>query len=335
LKQAAVIKPLSSVTYWNHFVRYCDEHNIDADNVIEKFSPTDKQDFILFEEFKALIEEVSRKSDISWVGLDVAQNIQISSHGSLGFAVTHGVNLKECLTLISRYYQTRLQAMEVQSYIEGDFYILSVTETCDWQPISVVLYEVLALTLLNVIEYIIGNEVQRCLFNFPYAEPAWSDKYYELIPCSVTFGQETAFIKIPVSLLSIPCVSSNSRSVDFAKSQCDIELSRISHYETLSEKISYLIESNHSYGLTLEVVAKHLNMSKSTLTRKLKLEETSYKFLLENLKKQQASKLLLETDLTVEAIAFELAYEDHSNFGRSFKRWFGCSPSTYRQNHQP
>ena len=335
MKQTAAIKPLSSVTYWNHFVRYCDEHNIDADTVISKFAPSDKQDFIPFGDFKALIEEICHQSDKPWVGLDLAQNLQISSHGSLGFAVTHGVDLKECLLLISRYYQTRIQAMDIQARVEGDFYIISVTETCDWHPVSTVLYEVLALSLLNIIEYIIGNEVQQCSFNFPYLEPEWSDKYRELIPCSVTFGHEIAFIKIPVPLLSIPCISSNSRSVDFAKNQCDIELSRISHYETLSEKICYLIESNQSYGLTLEVVAKHLNMSKSTLTRKLKLEDTSYKSILENLKKQQAIKLLLESDLTVETIAFELAYEDNSNFGRSFKRWFGCSPSFYRQNHQP
>jgi len=331
LKNTAAITPLSSVTYWNHFVRYSIEHNLNVDAVISRLAPNDEQDFIPFEDLKELIEAISVASDKPWMGLDVAQNIQISSHGNLGFAVTHGVNLKECLVLIISYYQTRLQAMDIQSTIHDGVYTITVTELCDWQPISSILHEVLALTLMNILEYIIGNEVQACTFNFPYSKPDWSVKYTELLPCIVTFGHKVASFDIPLPLLEIPCLSSNSRSVDFAKNQCDIELARLSHYETLSEKISYMIENNHHYNLTVEVAAKHLNMSKSTLTRKLKLESTTFKLILDKLKKQRASHLLLESELTVEAIAFDLGYEDNSNFGRSFKRWFNCAPSTFRQ----
>ena len=329
----AAITPLSSVTYWNHFVRYSIEQNLNVDAVISKLAPNDEQDFMPFDDLKELIKAISVASDKSWVGLDVAQNLQISSHGNLGFAVTHGVNLKECLVLIISYYQTRMQAMDIQSSIQNGVYTITVTELCDWHPISSILHEVLALTFMNVLEYIIGNEVQACTFNFPYSKPDWSSKYTELLPCFVSFGHKLASINIPVSLLEIPCLSSNARSVDFAKNQCDIELARLTHYETYFEKISYLIEKNHHYNLTVEAAAKHLNMSKSTLTRKLKLEDTTFKLILDNLKKQRASHLLLESESTVEAIAFELGYEDNSNFGRSFKRWFNCSPSAYRQKN--
>ena len=335
MKNTAVITPLSSVTYWNHFVRYSVEHNLNVDAAISEFSPSDEQDFIPFEDLKKLIEAVSNASDKPWVGLDIAQNIQISSHGNLGFALTHGVNLKECLVLIINYYQTRLQAMDIQSAIQGDICTVTVIETCEWAPISSILHEVLALIFLNVVEFIVGSEVQACTFNFPYPEPEWGDKYTEIMPCSVTFGHKVASINIPLSLLEIPCLSSNARSVDLAKNQCDIELARVTNYESLSEKISYLIESNHRYDLTVEGAAKYLNMSKSTLARKLKLEESSFKLIMDKLKKQRASHLLLESELSVEAIAFELGYEDNSNFGRSFKRWFNCSPSSYRLKTKP
>jgi AraC-like DNA-binding protein len=325
------ITPLSSVTYWNHFVRYSIEQNLNVDAVISKLAPDDEQDFMPFDDFKELVKAISTASDKPWVGLDVAQNLQLSSHGNLGFAVTHGVNLKECLVLIISYYQTRMQAMDIQSSIQNGVYTITVTELCDWHPVSSILHEVLALTLMNVLEYIIGNEVQACTFNFPYSKPDWSAKYTKILPCAVTFGHKLASINIPLPLLEIPCLSSNSRSVDFAKSQCDIELARLAHYETYCEKITYLIENDHQYKLTVEATAKHLNMSKSTLTRKLKIENTTFKQILDNLKKQRASHLLLESELTVEAIAFELGYEDYSNFGRSFKRWFNCAPSTYRQ----
>lgn len=329
----ATTTPLSSVTYWNHFVRYSAEQHLNVESTISAIALQEDQEFLPFDDLKVLIAAISDASNKPWLGLDVAQNIQISSHGNLGFAVSHCVNLKECLVLIIHYYQTRLQAMDIQSTIQGDTCIVTVSETCDWAPVSKVLHEVLALTFLNVLKFVVGNEVQSCSFNFPYAEPAWGDKYAELIPCAVTFGHRVASMHIPIALLEIPCISANARSVDLAKNQCDIELARVKNYASLSEKIMHHIECNHRYDLTVDGLAKHLNMSKSTLTRKLKLEGSSFKLIMDTLKQQRASELLLGSELSVEAIAFELGYEDNSNFGRSFKRWFNCSPSHYRIKH--
>ena len=113
LKNTTVLTPLSSVTYWNHFVRYSDEENLNLDAVVKQYSPTNDQDFIPFENLKVLIEAIDNASDKHWVGLDIAQNIHISSHGNLGFAITHCVDLEACLVLIINYYQTRMQAMAI------------------------------------------------------------------------------------------------------------------------------------------------------------------------------------------------------------------------------
>jgi len=326
-------KPLSSVTYWNHFVRYSEEQNIDISRVLSSISPDENQDFVPFDDLKALVSEINDQHKYSWFGFDVAHNLRVSSHGSLGFAVTHGLDLKECLVLLTQYYQTRMQAMGIRAHVTSNHYHLVITETCDWQPVRTAFYEVLSLSILNIIEYVIGNEVKECCVNFPYPEPEWGQKYHEFLPCRVKFGSNKSSIDIPLPLLSIPCLSSNSRSVDFAKNQCDIEMARLTKYETLSEKITYLVEKNNNYGMTVEVAATQLNMSKSTLTRRLKVEDITFKELLEDLKKQQSVNLLLNSELTVEVIALELGYEGSSNFGRSFKRWFSCSPSAYRQKH--
>jgi len=326
-------KPLTSVTYWNHFIRYGSEQNIDLKGVIKRIGPRKHQDFIPFEALKALIYEIFQKSDRNWVGLDAAEQLKVSSHGSLGFAVTHGVDLKECIALISRYYQTRMQAMKITTFADSETFTMEVTETCDWQPITVVMYETLLISLLNMIQYVIGSEIQLCTIDLPYQKPEWHAKYYEILPCSFSFNQKVAAINIPASLLSISCITSNPRSVGIARNQCRQELERINQYETMYEKIHYLIENSPIRSLSVETIASQLNMSKSTLSRKLKLENTSYKGILESYKKQQSTELLIHSENTVEVIAYHLGYEDASNFARSFKRWFGCSPSKYREKH--
>ncbi|KZZ44704.1 hypothetical protein A3758_14505 [Oleiphilus sp. HI0118] len=72
-------------------------------------------------------------------------------------------------------------------------------------------------------------------------------------------------------------------------------------------------------------------MSKGTFIRKLKQEDTTFKQLMEAAKKRHAQYLLINTSQKIESISLQLGYEDLSNFGRSFKRWFGCSPSQFRE----
>ena len=55
------------------------------------------------------------------------------------------------------------------------------------------------------------------------------------------------------------------------------------------------------------------------------------KLVIENLRLEHARRLLLETENSVLAVAFECGFENASNFHRAFKAAFGCSPSVFRQ----
>jgi len=57
---------------------------------------------------------------------------------------------------------------------------------------------------------------------------------------------------------------------------------------------------------------------------------TSYKAILEDVRRTLAADYLLNSKMSVASIAFRLAYGDPSNFGRAFRSWFGISPGQYR-----
>ena len=72
------------------------------------------------------------------------------------------------------------------------------------------------------------------------------------------------------------------------------------------------------------------HVSARTLMRRLQDEGTSYQQLLDTVREELACWLLLRTTLPVEAIAGQLGYEDPSNFARTFRRWTGQTPSSFR-----
>ena len=86
---------------------------------------------------------------------------------------------------------------------------------------------------------------------------------------------------------------------------------------------------------TLAALAADFAMSPRTLIRRLKAEGTRYQALQDELRQQRALWYLQHTRDPVEAIAARLGYEDTSNFSRTFRRWFGVTPSDVRAGAAP
>jgi len=86
------------------------------------------------------------------------------------------------------------------------------------------------------------------------------------------------------------------------------------------------------YRVPLTELAEREHVSSRTLIRKLRDEGLTYQQLLDRVREDLACWWLLHTDLSVEAIADRLGYQDTSNFSRTFRRWVGMTPRDFRQS---
>ncbi|MDA0114786.1 helix-turn-helix transcriptional regulator [Vibrio sp. 2art] len=95
--------------------------------------------------------------------------------------------------------------------------------------------------------------------------------------------------------------------------------------------LNALFIKNSNYALKLEQAARQLGVSKRTLQRRLQEKQMSYSQCVDFAKKKHALALLADTQLTTQQIAYQLGYEEPSNFHRTFRRWYPFSPMQYRQ----
>ena len=79
-----------------------------------------------------------------------------------------------------------------------------------------------------------------------------------------------------------------------------------------------------------ETIADTLHVSLRSLQRKLKEEDTSFKNLLEETRRQLALQYLRDSRRSIGEITYLLGFTEPSNFTRAFKRWTGKSPVQYR-----
>jgi AraC-like DNA-binding protein len=81
---------------------------------------------------------------------------------------------------------------------------------------------------------------------------------------------------------------------------------------------------------TAKTVAATMGLGERTLQRKLSLEGTSFRELLEQVRSSLAINYMREPQFRLTDISEMLGYSDLTVFSRSFKRWFGISPQQWR-----
>ena len=77
-------------------------------------------------------------------------------------------------------------------------------------------------------------------------------------------------------------------------------------------------------------MAEMLGFSPRSYRRWLALEHTSFQRLLDQVRSEQATYYLQNTDLPLVSIAYSVGFNDVSNFRRAYMRWSGRSPGDVR-----
>ncbi|MBK8800488.1 MAG: helix-turn-helix domain-containing protein [Fibrobacteres bacterium] len=92
----------------------------------------------------------------------------------------------------------------------------------------------------------------------------------------------------------------------------------------------FLSDNYFRENLDLATVAAELGLSERRVTALFSATGDSFKSILNQLRLQEARRLLLETDLQVSEIAFKVGYGNISHFNRTFRERFQTSPGSLR-----
>ncbi len=188
-------------------------------------------------------------------------------------------------------------------------------------------------TFYQLIDYariLIGDEFEPVDIRFQHLCPCDPRIYEEFFRCPVYFLQEENSVCCRRELLLKDFKESNPhlQSVLIERAESDLkQLTKSSSFK--SRVIECVVEEMPKGSLSVESICKNLNMSRSTLHRKLKEEATSFNFILVDVRMELA-KTYLNQDMNVTQIAYLLGYSNASNFLNAFKRWFGVNPGKYR-----
>ena len=193
------------------------------------------------------------------------------------------------------------------------------------------------LMMYRFYSWLIGREMPLQAVQLRASAPASTQHYEKLFGCPVAFDMDNSGLVISRQLLQHPIVQSEASLREFLRLAPYPLVKRDvpGDLKTLSAKVEQILVSAGPERLpTASGAASQLNMSPRTLHRRLTAEGTSFQQLKDDLRRELAVQYMHRDELSIDAIAAVMGFQDNSAFYRSFKKWTGISPGKFREQLQ-
>jgi AraC-like DNA-binding protein len=158
--------------------------------------------------------------------------------------------------------------------------------------------------------------------------------FAELFGKNVQFGAAADEIIFDLKAKDFPVVSADPYLNNLLTSYCKAALAdrpraRGSFRSTVENTVVPLLP--HGKARVSEI-AHRLGMSERTFARRLAEEDLRFSELLEQLRRDLATRYLSDTTLTISQVAWMLGFSEVASFSHAFKRWTGRTPRQARSS---
>lgn len=180
-----------------------------------------------------------------------------------------------------------------------------------------------------IMKTLCGEQWKPRAVYFEHAELGGLSSFHRFFGAPIAFNSPYTAIAFDPACLSLPLnlpPLNTEMEIEPIKAASPV----IDLTQQITNVISLFIDNDEC---NIEKVADHLCMSKRTVQRRLHEDGTNFKDLVNKVRSDQAVNLLQNAHYSLAEIAAMLGYSQLSAFSRSFKRWHGVSPQTWRKQH--
>jgi len=266
------------------------------------------------------------------LGLDVGRRMDVHQLGVFGYALLNSPTGADALKLLLQYQRIVMPHLTIELRSRGGevaIVCLAKHLSPDLERFSI---ESFFVSVRNCSQNLLGFAPEKQQYFFDYSPPAYRQRYTELLGDEVYFDAGVSEVVFSAEVLKQAIGQANPINEAVYLQQCDVLLKQLGGGEPISAQVQQLLLRGRGEFPNIGLVAKQMNMSESTLRRKLRLEKTGFQQLLDQVREHLARQYLQTTQLTVAEVGRLLGFDDVANFRRAFKAWSGHCPNELRSN---
>ncbi len=287
--------------------------------------------FIPLSQAFAFLELAARTEGIENLGIMVAQQTQVPQVGTFGAIVCQSLTLHDLLHKILKFHNTFVPGEQIWLTEEGNslwfhhqYLVPRSTHTYQGQGYTVLMY-------LSALRLATGAHWQpdELHLSGSHRQKGFLELNF-LGNTPIHFHQPTNAIRFSKALLSQPLLHLTKPSLtENQEKMLNLTAPAINFIDSLRQIILLLLPEGYP---NIAVAAEVSGMSIRTFQRRLADNHLSYSQFVDQLRFNEAVRLLQDPTIKLIDIAFDLGFSDAASFTRAFKRWTGLSPREFRHS---
>ena len=276
--------------------------------------------------------------------LDFGRQLNIHSHGPLGFAAVSAPTLGEGCDVLAQFARIRSPYLDVESLRTDQHLVLKFdTGLYPLESSELPTIEILLQVAASFADAVLGGSAVDTLLWVSQPPPPHAPLYKRYFRAHVEFNAAFSGILLPASLKALPCPLHDEKTYHASLARCrealdavlspDDVVARATHW--MAAHFDQIAARGHAVSQPrLEQLASALHVSPRTLIRQLTENGTSFTELREAQQLAIAQRLLADARYSVNEVGGLIGYGDAANFGRAFRRVTGVSPGQYRRGQR-
>ena len=268
------------------------------------------------------------------LGLKIFQQADLNWHGFWGYAIMSSPTLGDASRISQKFWELN------GSLVKIDFNKGKETSAWDIQPafpmkdhrVMVYAVEEWLSAVQRDVNFMTGRELIASEIRLAYPEPEYSPLYRQTFKCPIHFNCPTNRLSYSSKYLTLSLVTTNPEVAQLCVQQCEKMLAELSRSDELIDTIHRLIVISPGHYTKAEAIAKQLGISSRSLSRRLNERNTTFHSILNEIRLALAKEYLLNTDFSIDQIAYMVGFSETSSFRRAFKTWTGSSASVVRKS---
>ncbi|MDH5673934.1 MAG: AraC family transcriptional regulator [Myxococcales bacterium] len=268
------------------------------------------------------------------LGLKAAREITQGDYGALEYAAASAATFGDALCVVARYTALVNDALEFTFELDADPVVIRVDNALVL-PRAAEDFELAAFSVAASLRNP-GGLPTAPEVHFMHPEPEDTSEYAITFPnATVRFSQPVCAYVLTRDYFDRPLPAADPNLHRVIRKHADQLLAELPASESFTSRVRDLLMKELSGGNpSAPHIAQQLHISSRTLTRRLEQERTSFKELLDDLRRALALRYVGHTDLALSEIAFLLGFSQVAAFHRAFKRWTEQTPMEHRRERR-
>jgi len=271
------------------------------------------------------------------IGLFMGGDVPISMTGMVGFLMQASRNLEEAIQVYCQYGHMVCPMIVYRYKKEGKLAIIELHQNALWKTTyprnARIAIDFILASTINHIKVLSGKSIYPRAVEVEYAKDAVK-AYTDVLHCQVLFNAPLHRMIFQAEDVQTPVLTSDASLFEMFNTILAQKKS-LALQASCRDTVKHLLLMQFKGQIpTIEDAAAGLSITVRTLQRKLTEEQSSFREIAAEVKKELALHLMQNRSGSITEVAEVLGYNDLSAFRRAFKSWANATPKEVKRKLQ-